>query len=189
MKKLLFDFFPVILFFVAFKMYDDPTEGVIAATAVIIAATTAQVAYSRWRHGKVERMHLITLGLIVVLGGATIALRDETFIKWKPTVVNWAFGLVFLGSQFIGAKPLVQRMMEKSVALADAIWNRLNLAWVAFFFVMGFVNLYVIYNYDTNTWVNFKLFGMLGLTFLFIVLQSLYLLRHIKPDEEAEENG
>ena len=189
MKKLLFDFFPVILFFVTFKFYEDPTKGIIAGTAVAIAATVVQVTYSRLRHGKVERMHLITLALLVVLGGATIVLQDEIFIKWKPTVVNWLFGIVFLGSQFIGKKSIVQRMMEKSVTLPGPIWFRLNMAWVAFFFVLGIINLYVVYHFDTDTWVNFKLFGMLGLTLVFVLVQSFYLMRHVVDEEEIEENG
>ena len=132
MGKLLLDFFPVLLFFVVFKLYENPTEGIIAATAVAIVASIIQVAYTRIKHGRVENMHLITLGLIVVLGGATIVFRDEMFIKWKPSIVNWLFAAAFLGSQFIGSKNFVQRMMEKAVDLPANIWVRLNMAWVVF---------------------------------------------------------
>ena len=134
-------------------------------------------------------MHLITLALIVVLGGATILLRDEMFIKWKPSVVNWLFAAVFLGSQFIGSKNIVRRMMDKAVTLEDVIWTRLNLAWAGFFVFAGLLNVYVVYNYDTDTWVNFKLFGLLGLTVAFVIAQSFYLMRHIKeaPETEVEE--
>lgn len=185
MKKFLFDFFPVVLFFVAYKMYDDPTEGIITATGVAIVASVSQVGYSWFRYRTVERMHVITMLLIVVLGGLTIALKDEMFIKWKPTMVNWLFGLVFLGSQFLGAKPIVQRMMEKSIDLPRRVWTRLNLSWVLFFAALGLVNLYVVYNYDTDTWVNFKLFGMLGLTVLFVIAQGFYIMRHAEePPEE-----
>ncbi len=189
MGKLLLDFFPVLLFFIVYKSYDDPTEGIIAATAVAIVASIVQVAYTRFKYGRVENMHLITLALIVVLGGATILLRDEMFIKWKPSVVNWLFAAVFLGSQFIGSKNIVRRMMDKAVTLEDVIWTRLNLAWAGFFVFAGLLNVYVVYNYDTDTWVNFKLFGLLGLTVAFVIAQSFYLMRHIKeaPETEVEE--
>ena len=186
MGKLLLDFFPVLLFFVAYKSYDDPTEGIIAATAVAIVASIVQVSYTRLKFGRVENMHLITMALIVVLGGATILLRDEMFIKWKPSVVNWLFAAVFLGSQFIGSKNIVRRMMDKAVSLPNNIWTRLNLGWAVFFVFAGFLNLYVVYNYDTDTWVNFKLFGLLGLTILFVIAQSFYLMRHIQEDPATE---
>lgn len=187
--KLLFDFFPVLLFFITFKLYEDPTEGVLAATAVAIVASFVQVGVSWFRHRKVENMHLVTLALIVVLGGATLLLEDEMFIKWKPTAVNWLFALVFLGSQYIGNKNLVQRMMEKSVQLPADVWGRLNTSWTLFFLTMGLLNLYVVYNYDTETWVNFKLFGLLGLTFAFVIAQSIYLMRHVKQNDEPEEQS
>jgi intracellular septation protein len=184
MGKLLLDFFPVLLFFVVFKYYDNPTEGIIAATAVAIVASIVQVAYTRIKHGRVENMHLITLALIVVLGGATIVFRNEMFIKWKPSIVNWLFAAAFLGSQFIGSKNLVQRMMDKAVELPPVIWMRLNMAWVIFFVLVGFLNVWVVYNFDTDTWVNFKLFGLLGLTILFVIAQSFYLMRHMRADDD-----
>jgi intracellular septation protein len=187
--KLLFDFFPILLFFVTFKLYDDPTEGVLAATAVAIVASFAQVAISWFRYRRVEKMHLVTLALIVVLGGATLILRDEMFIKWKPTAVNWLFAVVFLASQFVGGKNIVRRMMEGNISLPDVVWTRLNAGWVLFFVSLGVANLYVVYNFDTETWVNFKLFGMMGLTFAFIIGQSLYLYRYIKHEDDAEENN
>jgi intracellular septation protein len=189
MGKLLLDFFPVMLFFIVYKSYDDPTEGIIAATAVAMVATIVQVAYTRIRHGRVENMHLITLALFIVFGGLTIVLRDEMFIKWKPSIVNWLFAVAFLGSQFIGAKTLVQRMMDKAVRVPQAIWTRLNLLWVAFFIAVGFLNLYVVYNYDTDTWVNFKLFGLLGLTFIFIIGQGIYMMRHVIEEEPTESDS
>lgn len=181
--KLLFDFFPIILFFVTFKMYDDPKEGILAATAVIIVATVVQVGVSWWRRRQIERMHVITLVLVVVFGGATLILEDEMFIKWKPSVVNWLFAAAFLGSQFIGNKSLIQRMMDKSIDLPADIWRRLNYSWVSFFILMGVLNIYVVYNFDTETWVNFKLFGLLGLTIVFVVLQGMYLMRHMPRDD------
>ncbi len=181
--KLLFDFFPILLFFIAYKM-----QGIYVATGVAIAASFAQVSVSWLRHRKVEKMHLATLGIIVLFGGATLLFRDPTFIKWKPTVVNWLFAAVFFGSQFIGNKPILERMMSHAITVPAPIWRRLNLAWVLFFIAMGLVNIFVAYNYDEDTWVNFKLFGMMGLTFAFVIAQSFYLARYIQPDSESEEN-
>lgn len=178
--KLLFDFLPIVLFFVAYKLYD-----IYIATAVAIAASVIQVGWAWFRHGKVENMHWITLGVIVVFGGLTLILRDETFIKWKPTLVNWLFAAAFLGSQFIGKQSLLKRMMAANITLPEPIWLRLNMSWVSFFVAMGAANLYVAFNYDTDTWVNFKLFGMMGLTIIFIIAQAFYLSRHIKPDQEV----
>lgn len=177
--KFLFDFFPILLFFVAYKVFD-----IYVATAVAIASSFVQVGWFWLQNRRVEKMHLITLVMITVLGGATLVLQDETFIKWKVTVVQWAFGIAFLGSQFIGKKPIVQRMMEASVELPRQIWTKLNIAWAIFFIATGFLNLYVAYNYDTDTWVNFKMFGMIGLTVLFIFGQAFYIGRFIKEPED-----
>lgn len=176
--KLLFDFLPVLLFFIAYKTFD-----IYVATAVLIVASLAQVGWLWLRHRRVERMPLITAGLALILGGATLLLHDETFVKWKPTVVNWLFGAVFLGSQFIGDKPIVARLMDNAIELPTEIWRRLNGLWVAFFALMGAVNLYVAFNFVTDVWVDFKLFGMLGLTLAFVLLQSIYLARHLKKPE------
>jgi intracellular septation protein len=177
--KLLFDFFPVVLFFVAYKLYN-----IYVATAVIIVASIVQVGWSWMSYRRIENMHLITLAFVVVLGGATLMLHDEMFIKWKPTIVNWIFALVFLGSQFIGKKTIVQRLMESQVIVTnEKVWSRLNIGWVTFFILMGAINLYVAYQFSTDTWVNFKLFGMLGLTIVFVILQSMYLMQYIVPEE------
>jgi intracellular septation protein len=178
--KFLTDLFPIILFFAAYKLYDF-----YVATVVIIIATIAQVAITWFRHHKVERMHLITLVLVLFFGGLTLYLKDPIFVQWKPTVVNWLFAIVFVGSQFIGDKTLIERMMGKNMSLPAAIWQRLNLAWVLFFILMGVVNLYVAFNYSENTWVNFKLFGMMGLTIIFIILQALYMARFITEETPA----
>lgn len=177
--KLLVDFLPILLFFVAYKLYD-----IYIATAVAIAASVAQVAWSWLRHRKVENMQWVTMGLIVVLGGLTLMLRDETFIKWKPTLVNWLFAVVFLASQYIGSKSVLQRMMAGNLTLPEPVWQRLNWIWVSFFVALGAINLYVAYSYDTEIWVNFKLFGMMGLTLVFIIAQGFYLSRYIKADEK-----
>lgn len=182
--KLLFDLFPVFLFFIAYKMYD-----IYVATGVIIVATIFQVSYLYARHKRVEKIHLITLGLIVLLGGATLLLHDERFIAWKPTIVNWGFALVFLASHYVfGNKPIVRRMMEAMINLPDQIWIRLSYLWIGFFIFSGLINLWVYYNFSLDAWVNFKLFGLMGLTFAFILLQGLYISRYtqISNDEETE---
>ena len=181
--KMLIDFLPIVIFFIVYKLTDD----LILATAVLIPATMLQMAYTWFTTKKVEKMQLVTLVLVVVLGGLTVALRDGQFIKWKPTIVNWLFSLAFLGSQFIGQKPIVQRLMGKSVELPSQVWRKLNVAWVVFFAAMGGINLYVAFNYSESTWVDFKLFGMLGLTFVFIIAQGLYMSRFMPKDMEKED--
>lgn len=187
--KFLFDFFPIALFFITFKFYDDPQEGVLAATAVAIIATVIQVLLFWLKNKRVEKMHIITLVLITVLGGATLILKDPVFIKWKPTAVNWMFAIAFFGSQFIGEKPFVKRMMAHAVELPEHVWMKLNLAWVVFFTAMGFANLYVAFNYDLSTWVDFKTYGMLGLTILFVILQAIYLAKHMPEESTKQDNN
>lgn len=180
--KLLFDLFPVVLFFIAYKMYDIYT-----ATVVIIVASIAQVLYFYIKHKRIEKMHIITLVLILVLGGLTLYLQDEDFIKWKPTIVNWGFALVFLGSHYIGQKPIIKRMMGQMIQLPELVWGRLSWLWIAFFMLSGATNLYVAFNYDTDTWVNFKLFGLMGMTLVFIIIQGIYINKYIQEsDSEAE---
>ncbi len=160
-------------------MYD-----IYVATAVLIIASLLQTSVHWFMHRRFEKMHVITLVLVCVFGGLTLMLQDEMFIKWKPTVINWLFAIAFLGSQFIGEKPIIQRMMGDHIVLPIHIWLRLNVAWSIFFVSLGIINLYVIYNFDTETWVNFKLFGLLGLTFVFVIAQSLYLARYMQASEE-----
>jgi intracellular septation protein len=180
--KLLVDFFPIVLFFVGYKLGD-----IYIATLAAIAGAVIQVAFTWIRTRRFETMHLISLVLIVVFGGATWFLRDPTFIKWKPTVLNWLFAVVFLGSQWIGKAPIIQRMMGAQLFLPDFVWRRLNLAWTFYFIVIGGVNLYVAFNFEESVWVNFKLFGMLGLTFAFVLLQSFFLAKHMPADAPAED--
>ena len=181
--KLLVDFLPIVIFFVVYKMTND----LILATAILIPATMLQMGYTWLTTKKIEKMQLVTLIMVVVLGGLTVALQDGQFIKWKPTIVNWLFGLAFLGSQFIGKKPVVQRLMEKGIQLPSRIWRQLNFAWFVFFAVMGSLNLYVAFSYSEATWVDFKLFGMLGLTFVFILAQGIYMSRFMPKDNEVED--
>jgi len=185
--KLFFDFLPIVLFFIAYKFgggiyiwdgqeYD--IKGIYAATAVMIVATVLQTSFSWLRHRKVEKSHLITLVLVLVLGGATLWLQNPNFIKWKPTAVNWLFALAFLGAHIFTDKSLLERMMAEHIQLPSTIWFRLNIAWVLFFILSGVANLYVAFNFDEATWVNFKLFGLLGITIVFIIAQSIYLAKH-----------
>jgi len=180
--KLFFDFLPILLFFVAYK-----TSGIYVATAVAIAASLILVAYTWLRTRKVEPMQLVSLGLIVVFGGATLWLQNPLFIMWKPSILYVLFAAAFLGSQFIGDKTLVERMMGSLMSAPKAIWRRVNIAWVSFFIVLAGLNLYVAYNFDEATWVNFKLFGLMGITLVFMLAQGLWLAKHaIMIDNAAE---
>lgn len=181
--KLLFDFFPIILFFIAYKIY-----GIYAATAVAMAASIIQVSFFYFKHHKIESMHIITLVMVIFLGGATLLLHDDMFIKWKPTAIYWAFGLGFLISQFFGKKTLIQRLMDSKISVPETVWRRLNVVWTVFFFVLGIANVYVVYHFSTDAWVNFKLFGTLGLTVLFVIIQAVYIAKHMDTDS-LKENG
>lgn len=176
--KFLFDLFPVILFFIVFK-----TAGIFAATAVAIAATLAQIGWVKFRHGKVDGMLIASGVIVVVFGGATLLLHDETFIKWKPTVLYWLFGVSLLSAQWFWKKNLIRSVMGQQIEMPDAIWRKLNLAWAIFFVLLGFANLYVAFHYSTEAWVNFKLFGTTGLMVGFVILQSLVLSKHIQEKE------
>jgi len=173
--KFLFDIFPVILFFIAFKVYD-----IYVATAVAMAATFLQIAWAWLRHRKVDTMLWISLAVIVVFGGATLLLQDETFIKWKPTVLYWLFSAVLAVAALAFRKNLIRAMMETQVTLPEVVWGKLLASWIAFFALMGALNLIVAFNFSTDAWVNFKLFGGIGLMLVFIVLQGLMLARHIE---------
>lgn len=175
--KIFFDFFPILLFFIAYKFGD-----IYLATITAIAASILQVLYGKFKTGHFEKLPLITLGTITILGGATLFFRDEMFIKWKPTAVYWLLSCAFFISQYIGKKPLIQRAAEHNIALPDKVWRRLNMSWSFFFALMGILNLYVVQNFDTDTWVNFKLFGTLGLTVIFVILQTVYMVRHLKKE-------
>lgn len=177
--KFLFDIFPVLIFFIAFKMY-----GIMVATAAAIVATIAQVLWSWVRYRKVEKMLMISMVIIVVFGGATLLLDDENFIKWKPSVLYWAFSGILLSAEVFFRKNLIFAMMGSQIALPDAIWKKLNLSWVGFFALMGVLNLYVAMNFSTDTWVNFKLFGGTGLLIAFAIGQALMLSRHIDAEQK-----
>ena len=170
--QFLFDLFPVIAFFVAYKLW-----GIFVATAVLIVGVLAQTAVSWIRHRKVSPMLLTSAVLVLVFGGLTLWVRDPAFIKWKPSIVNWLFAAAFLVSQCLPGPTIIQRMLGENVTLVPADWRRLNLMWVGFFLVAGALNLYVAYRFDEATWVNFKLFGLMGLTLAFALLQGVWIAR------------
>ena len=176
--KFLFDVLPVVLFFVAFKLYD-----IYVATAVAIAATVVQVSWLKLRGRRVDLMLWASLAIIVVFGGATLLLQDETFIKWKPTVLYWVFGVVLAVGMLGFRKNLIRTVLGEQMRLPDPVWARLNWSWVAFFGFMGAANLYVAYNYSTDLWVNFKLFGGIGLMIAFVVAQSLVLAKYLQDEQ------
>ncbi len=203
MKKILFDLFPIFLFFIAFKLAGsnpeqaaalaasvsypaDPKQlPILMATAVAIIATVVQIAWVWLRHGKVDTMLWISLALVVVLGGATLWLHDPTFIKWKPTVLYWLFAVVLAGSHLLFKKNLIRTMMQQAqMELPETLWAKLNYSWVIFFAVMGVVNLYVANHYSLAAWVNFKLFGFMGMMLAFMLLQGLVLAKYIEKESD-----
>jgi len=175
--KFLFDLFPVILFFAAFKLAD-----IYVATAVAIGATLLQIGLLAAMRRKIDTMLWVSLGIIIVFGGATLVLRDETFIKWKPTVLYWMFGIALAGAQLLG-KNLMRGVLGAQMQLPEPVWRKVNWSWVAFFAFMGCANLFVAFNFTTDQWVNFKLFGGTGLMLLFVVVQALFLARHMQEDK------
>ena len=175
--KFLFDLFPVILFFVAFKFAD-----IYVATAVAMAATVGQIAWVWLRHRKVEPMLWVSFGVIVVFGSATLLLQDETFIKWKPSVLYWLFAAARAIAQLAFRRNLIKAMMGKQLQLPDHAWTKLLWSWAGFFGLMGAANLYVAFNYSTDIWVNFKLFGGMGLMFAFVIGQAVFLSRYLQDD-------
>ena len=203
--KILFDFLPIALFFGMFKYAEGnkdwaastatdwlgfmvsggvvgPAEApMLLATVVVIIATLLQIVWLKARGKKVDTMLWVSLGLVTVLGSATIYFHSESFIKWKPTVLYWVMGGALLFGQLVMKKNGIKAIMGAQMSLADDIWRKLNYSWVAFFTVMGFINLWVAYTFSTAAWVNFKLFGGLGLMFVFVMVQALYLNKHAQP--------
>ncbi len=207
--KFLFDLFPVLLFFIAYQSFGylpaefiqiinklpllsltpgKATDAIFLATAVAIVASFIQVCLFWFTHHRFEKMHIVSLGLITLFGGATLILQDPIFIKWKPTLLNWLFALAFLGTQFIGKQPLIQRMMSHAINVPAPIWRRVNFSWVAFFFLAGLANIYVAYTFSEALWVNFKLFGLMGLTLIFSFAQALYLAHHFVEQDDKQLN-
>jgi len=204
--KILFDFLPIALFFGMFKYAEGHkdwaastatewlgflvsggvvgiTEApVLLATVVVIVATFAQILWLKLRGRKIDTMLWVSLGLVTVLGGATIYFHSESFIKWKPTVLYWVMGSALLLGQLVFKKNGIKSLMGSQMTLPDAVWRVVNFSWVGFFTVMGFLNLWVAFNFSTSVWVNFKLFGGLGLMLVFVLAQAIYLNKHIKLD-------
>ncbi|MBF1164499.1 septation protein A [Dechloromonas agitata] len=198
--KLLFDLFPVILFFGAFKYAEKNPETaaawvasllgsavvdvkqapILLATVVVIAATIAQIAWVHFRHGKVDKMLWISLGLVVVFGGMTLAFQNEAFIKWKPTILYWVFAISLGFSALVMKKNPMKAMLGEQLTLPEPVWGKVTLSWIAFFAVMGVLNLLVAFNFPTDTWVNFKLFGGMGLMLVFVLGQGLLLSKYIE---------
>ena len=182
--KLFLDFFPIALFFIAFKL-----AGIYVATGVAMLATLVQIAWLYWRHHRVEPMQWVSLAIITLFGGATLLTHDETFIKWKPTILYWLMGGVLLGGELFFKRNFLMNLMSAQLQLPDDIWRRLLFAWVFFFAAMGVVNLWVAFHFDTDTWVNYKLFGGIGLMLVFVLAQALYLGRHVKLEETDKPAG
>ena len=180
--KLLLDFFPILLFFGAFKIW-----GIFVATTVAIVATLIQLAWMRYSTGRTEPMQWLSLGVIVVFGGATLIAQDETFIKWKPSVLYWAMGGALLVGQVFFRRNWLQSLMKSQMALPDHAWRVMLWSWCGFFAVMGVLNLWVAYHFDTDTWVNFKLFGGMGLMLVFVLAQAMYLGRFMDSGEVTAE--
>jgi intracellular septation protein len=174
--KFLFDLFPVALFFVAIQIWD-----IFVATAVAIVGTILQVGYLLVRRKKVQPMLWASLVIIVVFGGLTLYLRDKTFILWKPTVLYWLFGAVLAGAGLFG-RNLIRALLSEQMRLPEPIWARLNWSWVGFFAFMGVANLYVAFNYSEKIWAAFKLFGGMGLMFLFVIAQSFVLAKYMQDE-------
>ncbi len=189
--KLVFDLFPLILFFGAYRAFD-----IFVATGVAIAAVIAQVAWLKIRSQKIEAMHIITLVVIVVFGGATIVTQNEIFIRWKPTILYWCFSAVLFGSQYIFRKPAIQYVMGSQMELPAFVWARMNLSFAVFTLVMGLLNLYVAFYYGSDLapdvqrdhWVNFKVFGTMILTFVFVIGLMLSLAKHLNVDNDEEQS-
>lgn len=188
--KLLFDFFPIILFFIGYK-----TLGIYYATAIAMVASLLQLILYRIKYKTVDKVQLASFLMVAVLGGLTLTLQNPWFIKWKPTVIYWLFSVVLLTSGLIGQKPAIQRMFEQNIPMPNKIWRRLNIVWVLFFLFMGILNLYVAYQFTTDVWVNFKLFGGIGITMLFVFAQGFFLARYIEdnpirsPSSNPENNS
>ena len=190
--KLIFDFFQLILFFLAYKFYD-----IYVATGVAIVASLIQVMVFWYRQRKFETTHIITLAVIVVLGGMTLIFQDDLFIKWKPTIVEWIFALMILGSHFTRRRTAIEFLMGSQISLPRPIWRKVNLAWGLFFLFVGALNIYIAFFFRLNLpeqertdfWVNFKVFGLMGLTLAFAIAQMLLVAKHLQTDDEKDTIG
>lgn len=185
MRKLLFDLFPLILFFVAYRFAD-----IYAATAVAMAAGVGQIAWLKLAGRKIEVMHWVNLGIIMIFGGATLWLHNDAFIKWKPTILYWLFGLIIVLSHRLFGRNVLRSMLGGQVRLPEPVWLRMSLSWAVFFLVAGGLNLFVAFSgfFTESQWVTFKVFGLFGLLLVFVVLQSIYLSRHMQEADNNDES-
>ena len=201
--KLLFYFFSVILFFVAFKYSEKNPEmaaswvaslmgsaavdpkiaPILLATVVVIVATIAQIMWVAFRHGKVDKMLWVSLVLVVVFGGMTLAFQDESFIKWKPTILYWVFAGSMGFAALVMKKNAIKTMLGEQLTLPESVWTKVNLSWMAFFVIMGFLNLIIAFNFPTDVWVNFKLFGGMGLMLVFVLGQGFMLSKYVEEKQ------
>lgn len=180
MKQFL-DFLPLVVFFAFYKMYD-----IFVASGALIVATGLALLYSWYKYRKVEKMMLITFILVAVFGSLTIFFHNDEFIKWKVTVIYGLFAGALLISQIFMKKNLIQTMLDKEIVLPPTAWGRLNLAWALFFMACGLANIYIAFWLPQNIWVNFKVFGLTGLTLLFTLLSGIYIYRHM-PENQGEK--
>jgi intracellular septation protein len=185
--KLFIDFFPALAFLIALFIPESRGEAIYFATKVLIAATVLQLAASWALTRRVERQYLIILAVVVILGGATLMFQDERFIKWKPTIVFWIFSLICLGSDYVGAKNIAERFLGTMFNAPATVWFRVNLSFTLFFLSLGFINLFVAYNFDTETWAFFKVFGFMGINFIFILALVIYLSRYMIEQDQNKE--
>lgn len=177
--QLLLDFLPIVAFFATYRLTGN---DIFIATGVLIVAVIVQTSIQWVRHRKVSTVALISAAMVLIFGGLTLLVHDKTFIQWKVTAVYWLLGIAFLASHFFGDRPMVERLMGESLTLERGLWRRLSWAWIVFFTLLGVLNLYVAYNYSEATWVNFKLFGTLGLMFVFLVAQGVWLASKLPAD-------
>lgn len=208
MKKFLFDLFPVLMFFITLKIAEKTASAgviladifttlglaiavkpnlipIMLATMAVIVASIIQIVWVKVRHGKVDKALILSAGLVVVLGSMTLYFQNDAFIKWKPTILYWAFALVLVSADFFWKKNFIKVMMEKSMHLPETVWKTLNFSWAVFFVCLGLLNLYVAFNYSIDTWASFKLFGTTGIMFVFIIAQTLMLSKYL-PSEESK---
>ena len=180
--KQFFDFIPLLVFFAVYKFYD-----IYIATEALMVVTVLQSAIIWFTLRKLEKMHLITLGMVLVFGGFTLFFHDDAFIKWKVTVINMLFALALLIGRYGFGKNLIKQMLAKELQCPDRVWDNVNLGWVGFFTLCGLLNLYVAFNLSQEMWVNFKVFGLLGMTLVFTLLSGVYLYRHMPAEQNAEQ--
>lgn len=208
MKKFLFDLFPVLMFFITLKVAEKTASAgailadifttlgvsivvkpnlvpVMLATIAVILASLIQITWVKIKHGKVDKALILSAGLVVVLGSMTLYLQNDAFIKWKPTILYWAFAVVLVAAELFWKKNFIKVMMEKSMPLPETVWKTLNFSWAIFFVCLGLLNLYVAFNYSIDTWASFKLFGTTGIMFVFIIAQTLMLSKYL-PSEESK---